>query len=76
MANKKTPNQKVQGASADSADRSSNQSRTYIVTKLAGPKVNGKRVKEGDEIQLTEDQARSEEILGTIKKKTAKTEDK
>lgn len=63
------------------ATKETNQVFTWIVTELAGPKVNGKRVKAGDEIELTEDEARSEEILGTIikketQKKTAKTEDK
>ncbi|MFN3440843.1 MAG: hypothetical protein ACK4Z3_00425 [Rhizobium rosettiformans] len=34
--------------------------RTYIVTEKAPPRVAGKRVKAGDSITLTDDQARGE----------------
>ena len=34
--------------------------KSYVVTKKAPPRVAGKRVKEGDSITLTDDQARGE----------------
>lgn len=41
---------------------------TYTVTKFAGPKVAGVAAKAGDELQLTELQARSELLAGAIVK--------
>lgn len=41
---------------------------TYTVTKLAGPKVAGIAAKAGDELQLTEAQARAELLAGAIVK--------
>ena len=40
--------------------------KTYTVTKLAGPKVAGQAAKAGDEMQLTEAQARTELLAGAI----------
>jgi hypothetical protein len=41
----------------------------FTVTKVAGPRVAGKRVKAGETIRLTEDEARSELVFGTIERK-------
>lgn len=40
----------------------------YLVTEKAGPRVAGQRVKLGDQITLSEDEARGEVIMGTIEK--------
>lgn len=44
--------------------------KTYTVTKLAGPKVAGQAAKAGDELQLTEAQARTELLAGALVEKT------
>lgn len=41
----------------------------FTVTEAAGPRVAGKRVKAGETIRLTEDEARSELVFGTIERK-------
>jgi hypothetical protein len=41
---------------------------TYTVTKRAGPRVAGRPAKAGDELQLTELQARSEVLSGALVK--------
>lgn len=41
---------------------------TYTVTKSAGPRVAGRQVKAGDELQLTEEQALAELLAGAIVK--------
>ena len=41
---------------------------TYTVTKRAGPRVAGRAAKPGDELQLTEAQARSEVLAGALVK--------
>lgn len=39
---------------------------TYLVTELAGTHVAGRRVQAGDSLELTADEALSEELAGTI----------
>lgn len=43
--------------------------KTYVVTELAGPKVAGRRVTKSMELQLTEEEARSELLEGAIVEK-------
>ena len=42
------------------------QTQTYYVTRLAGPRVAGKRASKGDALSLTERQARAELLAGAI----------
>lgn len=44
-----------------SADR-----KTYLVTERAGPRVADRPVRPGDELQLTEAEARTDELAGVI----------
>ena len=52
--------------SADAVTKKEAEKKTYTVTDKAGPRVAGKRVKAGDKITLTEAEALSELIFGTI----------
>ncbi len=45
------------------------ETKTYTVTKLAGPKVAGRAVSHGQELELTEAQAASELLSGAIVEK-------
>ena len=44
----------------------------YVVTESAGPKVAGRRATPGDELRLTEFEARAELLAGSLRPKESK----
>jgi len=51
---------------------SDNKPKDYVVTELAGPRVNGRRVDAGDKIKLTPAEAQGYLVSGAIAEPGAK----